>query len=372
MGSMAFCYDKKKSDSASNVKPSAVMNFNLWTQCSSSEDSFIDIGFLVSNISASSKLHFYMPFPQAKIQDISKTIKDSKLISAIFNEKYSVVDSSNTDNFWVVLEAEKVKFVIYSWNEKNNGSVSQRGLDHGTLITIDTEKMLKEVKDVNDPQVSSKMDFYFRFRVDVPSPTKDHTIVRKYAPSSNFLQSTWATTYIVDFRFNDVRSLPNEIIPSPNSKESEFVPIKKLHFFLMTKAHVDVEIGTGNIILRELEENTWAKYIEEKFSTKDIVAYHCSEKVPENKPPIRQWEFFAKLKVTNSALKTIIFYFIVLTGITVILNCLSNFVWEMIISNRWMLIAIIGFLYLILLYAVGRWNRIKIKRDKSIDKSSQK
>ena len=231
MGSMAFWYDKKKSNSNVDNKLSAVMNFNLWTQCSSGEESFIDIGLLVSNISAAAKLHFYMPFPSVKVQDISKTIKESKLISAIFNEKYSVVDKSNTDNFWPVLEADEVKFIIYSWDVQNNGPVTQSDLNHGTLITIDTEKIEKEVKKVSDQQVSSESDFYFRFRVDIPSPTKDHTIVRKYAPSSNFLQSTWATTYIVDFRFNDVRSMPNEIIPSPNSEESEFVPVKKLHFF---------------------------------------------------------------------------------------------------------------------------------------------
>ena len=41
MGSMAFWYEKNVD--AENVKLDAVMNFNLWTQCSTNDDSFLDI-----------------------------------------------------------------------------------------------------------------------------------------------------------------------------------------------------------------------------------------------------------------------------------------------------------------------------------------
>ena len=57
---MAFWYEESKVNS--DEKPKAVMNFNLWTQCNSGEVSFLDIGFVVSNIKAASKLYFYITF----------------------------------------------------------------------------------------------------------------------------------------------------------------------------------------------------------------------------------------------------------------------------------------------------------------------
>ena len=61
MGSMAFWADLR--DGSSIKPPNAVMNFNLWTQCDkANKASFLDIGFIVSNIFNAEKLHFYLPF----------------------------------------------------------------------------------------------------------------------------------------------------------------------------------------------------------------------------------------------------------------------------------------------------------------------
>ena len=96
----------------------------------------------------------------------------------------------------------------------------------------------------------------------------------------------------------------------------------------MTKAHVDVETGAQDASLRELEEGVWEDYIETKFNTKDVVAYHCAEKVPEGQDPIKQWEFFAKLKVNNSTWSVVSIYLFALGIITICFNLLSNLLLE--------------------------------------------
>lgn len=328
---MAFWYDK--APNKADVKLKAVMNFNLWTQCSTNGESFLDIGFNVSGISAAKKLHYYIPFAKEDVKDLSLQINNSKSIGAIFNEKYSVIDIPTSTRFWPVQNGsdQSIAFVIYSWAKGNTDDIVQIKAvsnTNGFCLDIDVEKVLQKIKDTPNAPFTETDKFYFRFRVPVPNPQNADTIVRKYTPHNSFLQSTLATTYIVDFRFDDLRSLPEIISNKIIVSDSDFVPVSKLHFLLMTKAHVDVETGTRYTSLRELEEGVWENYIENKFSTKDVVAYHCAEKVPEGHDPIKQWEFFAKLKVNNSTWRVVVTYLFALGVITICFNLLSNLLWD--------------------------------------------
>ena len=332
MGSMAFWVDLK-SDSKEN-QPEAVMNFNLWTQCGKAkEPPFLDIGFIISNIFSADKFHFYVPFgKKTDVFDLSNLINNTTAIGAIFNEKYSVIDLSETKCLWPVRDEtkEETEFVIYKWPTSENESavrIREIGGNQGVCIDIDPKKIESEVDRLGNSKIAKKDKFYFRFRVMLPVPTVSDSLVRKYTPANTFLQSTFATTYIVDFRLNDIRSLPDTISSVVIQRSTEFVKITKLHFLLMTKAFVDVETGTNALTIRELELNTWDNYIEKKFDTKDVVAYHCAVK-----EPTRKWEFFAKLKVNNSSFKVAFWYLVVLGFITVGFNLLSSWLFELLQS----------------------------------------
>ena len=337
MGSMAFWYEKNQANRSSKIE--AVMNFNLWTQCGAEAESFLDIGFMISGISAAKKLFYYIPFAKASVEDLSSKINKAKAIGAIFNEKYSVIDMPGTNRFWPVQDETehanvKKAFVIYAWsNSGSDGAVTTVDCadSSGVCIEIDVVKIMQQIDNLQNSRVSKDDKFYFRFRVKIPDPKQADTIVRKYTPPNSFLQSTLATTYIVDFRFDDLRSLPERISDKIAQTCNEFVNVSKLHFFLMTKAHVDVETGARDISLRELEDKTWDEYIDERFETKDVVAFHCAEKQKKDEKPIRQWEFFAKIKVNNSTWSVVSIYLFALAVITVGLNFLSNWLWELII-----------------------------------------
>lgn len=365
MGSMAFWYEKRETNTGE--KPSAVMNFNLWTQCKVEGKSLLDIGFMVSGIKEVRRLYFYVPFANSNVGDLSKSIGNSKLISAIFNEKYSVTDSTEIHNFREVLDTDgKVAFVIYSWGDRSDSAVKVTNAENdlGAVIEIDSNKILDQIENISIAKNFSNTDrFYFRFRVMVPEPEHKDTIVRRYSPPNSFLQSTWATTYIVDFRFNDLRSLPEWVSSKTITQKTEFVPVTKLHFLLMTKAHVDVETSAQNATLRELEENTWDEYIGRQFETKDVVAYHCSERAKEK--PVCQWEFFAKLKVNNSTISVISLYLLVLTGITVLLNCLSTLIWNIGCEGRWKCIVGIVLIYVVLLFFALKNSRRVVDKHKN-------
>ena len=355
MGSMAFWYEKSSSAHTDELTPRAVMNFNLWTQCSSqlkpwdiirknksprsNPQSFLDIGFIIYNITAAKKLYYYIPFKvsisNAEISDLSKQIQSSKTIGAIFNETLSVIDEPGSRYFWPVKDASisenPLKFVLYQWDDDSVVTVNSALSDEGTCLEIDVEKFKNKIASAVHAgmSISEKDPYYFRFRVNIPSPSQNNTIVRRYKPPNNFLQSTLITTYIIDFRLNDTRSLSNKINDQIKHPNNALVDISKLHFLLMTKAHIDVETGEKNISLRELESNTWDDYIDHKFEIKDIVAFHCSEKPKDGKTLVSaQWEFFAKLKCNNSTFRVIFTYFIALLIITIILDGISGFFWK--------------------------------------------
>lgn len=343
MGSMAFWYERANNAGASDSELSAVMNFNLWTQCGAKKSksqvdginkatSFLDVGFLISNIQRSKKLYFFIPYKITEPADLSLNIKDSTTIGAIFNETYSVTDIGDNSEFWPVTNTNGKAFVIYSWKNRQPSPVSF-DKDVG-ILEINTVELQNNIRNFADDRVEAEDDFYFRFRINIPDSPKQHNLVRRYKPKDSFLQSSFATTFIVDFRFNDPRSLPEKITKKIKESGNAFVPVKKLHFLLMTKASVDVETSANNIILRELEEEIWDKYVDNRFEIKDIVAYHSPNKaeVDQGKSikPIQQWEFFAKLKVNNSSKKVIMVYLGSLILITVLLNLASSVLYDLI------------------------------------------
>ena len=285
---------------------------------------------LVSNIFNANHFHFYVPFgTKTDISDLATSINRSNASGAIFNEKYSVTDLPETKCLWPVQDEVKneTAFVIYSWSTlQSDSAVSIREATNGQgiYVDIDPKKVESEVDRLGNKKVTKKDKFYFRFRVNIPDATTSEALVRKYTPANTFLQSTFATTYIVDFRINDLRSLPDFVSSVVIQRGNNFVKISKLHFLLMTKAYVDVEAGTEALSIRELELNTWDDYVGRKFDTEDVVAYHCAKK-----EEIRKWEFFAKLKVNNSNLKVALLYLSVLGITSIIFNLISSWLYSL-------------------------------------------
>lgn len=235
---------------------------------------------------------FFIPFGSKNdIKDLAPVIRNTNVIGAIFNEKNSVTDLPETKCFWLVTDIanNKTAFVIYSWEtQPSQSAISFNDAYNGVCCEIDVKKLESQIDRYNNPKITKKDDYYFRFRITVPEGVSTDSIIKKNTPANSFLQSTLATTYIVDFRFNDIRSLPEEVNSIVVEKDNDFVAVSKLHFLLMTKAHVDVETGAKDVSIRELELNTWDSYVEKRFDTKGIVAYHEKKSIAEN---IRRWDF---------------------------------------------------------------------------------
>lgn len=166
----------------------------------------------------------------------------------------------------------------------------------GTIISIDlSNKNLDKTKEI-----------YFRFRI---KNVNFDNLIRKYSSDKHGLQSIFNTTYTVDFRFYNKRSLNKSLLEEMD--KHYIMPIESVHFLIMTKTYVN--LITSDCKGRKLEEKVWDAYVgvsQEKKKTKDLIAYHFKEKFKKNKDengknmstcnPLGSCEFFIKYEVEQS------------------------------------------------------------------------
>ena len=108
---------------------------------------------------------------------------------------------------------------------------------------------------------------------------------------------------MVDFRYNNVRSLDRTLIEQFYRKGNKRIQVRSVHFLLMTKAYIDVESRTISSV-RKLETNVWSDYISngEKWDMEDIIAYHHSIKPKSSKDFLTSAEIFLKIKKAKTKL----------------------------------------------------------------------
>ena len=313
MESFAFWYEQpdaneEKDEEKADVN--AVVNINLWCECgwdkkrkktnfevemdNSKEVKgypYLDIGFKIENLKKASKICFFLPFPISKknIQDLGVKFHDTPLVDAVFNESYDTTISSCKKTIDISHNLE-LQFKIYQLDIEHD--VELTPFADGTIWSFDTLNIEKDEK--NYP-------YYFRFRIkDCPL----NFLIHQYIAPGKVLQSIFSTTYMIDFRFNNIRSLNNTLIERYSSGKNKKVAIRAVHFLLITKAYVEVSSGNFKSI-RKIEPKVWEEYVNYN-NTDDLVAYHYATKGEKNsgneqsKEYIDSSELFLKFRVEKS------------------------------------------------------------------------
>ena len=319
MESFAFWYTRNKNTKNFNNKTlSATLNFNLWLECEwktidkKPEVPFLDIGFKIKNLANARTLHFFVPFEISDdeknqiIEDLGCKFNKTELVDAVFNESYRTTIASNSKCIYVEnIQDENDSFNIYQLDVQHD--ITIENFSNGTIISIDTIHIINTALQNNPNSGANNPDYYLRFRIKT---NRLFCFIHKYTPpKAYFLQSMFDVTYMIDFRYHNIRSLDKNLIEKFSEKENSIVPVNKLHFLLITKAYVNVEMNDDHSI-RKLEDNVWKSYVnennEEIYTTEDFLAYHCMKKgniSAEGDPLPSSFELFAKVKTATSLLK---------------------------------------------------------------------
>lgn len=297
MQSFAFWYEADKK--VENIF--AKLNFNLWTECGWKKNpQYLDIGFLLNNWGNAKKLNFFVPFKVEvnNICDLGEFFKVPELASAIFNENLQPAPEENLKCFEIKNKDNDSSFLIYCLDENKDlhfesYNESDNELDVGTIISID----------LSNKSLDKSKQLYFRFRI---KDTNFENLVKNYSSDTHGLQSVFNTTYTVDFRFLNKRTLNKSLLEMIN--KHFIMPIDSIHFLLMTKTHVN--LITTDCQGRKLEEKIWNAYINNNPSN-DLIAYHFRTKFKtiemKNNTEIVHWkniygacDYFIKYEIEKS------------------------------------------------------------------------
>lgn len=146
-----------------------------------------------------------------------------------------------------------------------------------------------------------------------------------YTPNNNILSSSFEKNSYIDFRFNDCRTLDAGLIEKLQKEENVPVVIEKFHFLLITKAQVQVA-ASEQYTERSLNKELWNNYYSGFDPDHLIVANHWHKKAGEKE--IKEISLLIRLKENVCTNITIGIYLLILMVITIVFNCLSNWIWS--------------------------------------------
>ncbi|SEB05979.1 hypothetical protein SAMN05443667_11826 [Flavobacterium gillisiae] len=285
------------------------LHFNFWKipNGTSKSHKFLDIGIKISNTKNIEALKIYFPvrIKDADFEDIvEKFIHKVDLVSAIFNENYKVISTATSKSFEI--KDTKNEFVFNIYKTSISDLIFEDKYE-GTVVSICIPKEEKTN--------------YFRFRIKGDFINSLTTISR---PTNSIFQSAFSEIEMIDFRVNEIRDLNHDLLEQINVER--LLKIQKQHFFFICSKDEEL-IGNHQPFLscRNLENYKWDDYVgNKKIDNQTYLAYHWKEKEVESVSTL------IKTKYEKNNWKTIAKYTIFAVIFAVVVNLVSNWLYEVI------------------------------------------
>ena len=297
---IAVWYESKQ---GSISKSGLDLHFNLWKLPNGSGyQRFLDIGIKVHKPAEVRQLCLYFPFdvaPECFEDIVGKFIADSSLVSAIFNENYTVSSEAGSKSHLVTGANEP--FDIYETSVENR----KRDIKfNGTVFRLNFEERGRPV--------------YLRFRVSCAYVNSLSNIQR--APNS-IVQSAFSQTEMIDFRVNEARDLNKDLLVEMR-KQSSF-RLAKVHFFFVCSYGEDIVRAHEQYAkCRNLENYRWASYVgNEKLKNQIYLAYQWTKSDRDD------FGVLIRTKFERNNFRILTTYLLVLLLITVLFNVLSSYIY---------------------------------------------
>lgn len=283
------------------------LHFNFWKipNGSSTSYKFLDIGIKLSNTINIDSLKIYFPtkIKENEFEDIvEKFIHRVDLVSAIFNENYKVISTATSKSFEIKDTKNEFVFNIYKTSSSDLAFEEKHG---GTIISINIPK--------------EKKANYFRFRV---KGNFINSISTLSVPTNSILESAFSEIEMIDFRVNEIRDLNHDLLEL--IKLEKLLKIQKQHFFFICSKDEEL-IGNHQPFLscRNLENYKWDQYVGiPKVNNQIYLAYHWKE------IDVNSVSTLIKTKYEKNNWKTIVKYSIFAFFFAVVVNLVSNWLYE--------------------------------------------
>lgn len=274
---------------------------------------FLDIGLMIPDPSNIANINIYTPFTVAKegVEDLGKCFRDnSELVAAIFNKPYSVKLPPINKILPIEDSGNRTQFYIYMVDFKNDIKKIRRAYG-GSIISIKVRSD-EETKPI-----------YYRIRI---TSDKLERLSAFSKPASQWLESNYTNTEMVDFRVNEKRNLDGSLKEEMH-RDGE-VDFRDVDLFIMREFACDyIYSHDERIRSRRLEEDLWGSYVGNDCECDNLIAYHWKWK---NEP---SFNAFVKYKFTTSDKKTVTRFILFLFGIALVGGFLAALLMHLI--NIW-------------------------------------
>ncbi|TAV49124.1 hypothetical protein ELI02_10975 [Rhizobium leguminosarum] len=300
-----------------NPPASLEVHFNLWRIAGDKEFAgrngiavrdFLEIGVMLSNPLSIEKVNIYLPasIKSGEIEDCSTRLALPSVAQGIFNEPLACTRTQRP----VRIELKTPDGVFCRVHEfMLDGSVidaSQLEVaaenSDGTFLSITRAAIESVCSGWRDGERA-----YFRLRVYL-NPNDNGHFIRIIRPSDRNFQSGSQEIEYIDFRFNELRTLPPQIELRIKSDEAvKKVPITLIAF--LTAFPINSELAASSIQWhknRLLEFSPWNDYVPTGVPD-GMVVYHW-RRVAEPGKELLDFSSFVKLQTRRTGRKTVIKY----------------------------------------------------------------
>lgn len=254
-GTLALWFEGSSTTSGGTTTPPTMrLHVNLWRDLDRRVN-FLDIGFLLSDVSCLNRLHLYLPapIPLASVLDLSDTLKDADTLNAVFNDVMSLVREED-DHFVIRQEGGPERFVysVRPGKDVTTHRINVPGRGQGTVIAL-TSALCTRLR-----QVPGKAEHYVRLRILLKGAARN-LFTTEDTGAGIGLSLTQDILETTEFRLNERRSYPPAILQRATDGR---VNLQSVHYFLIRSK--DFQLGSQHQNFRKvryLEHDIWTGYL---------------------------------------------------------------------------------------------------------------
>lgn len=270
---------------------------------------FIEIGVLITNPTPIQSICIYLPIAirREDTYDSGALLEETSVAQGIFNEKLDCVKKSSPDR--IDLKTDNKLFCVVHKFIRKGGDIDPSHLEitndfaSGTII-----KITKTSIDSVCHQIADGDKIYFRLRIYLPAD-KASPFIRVISPWDRRFQSGFEEIEYIDFRLNELRTLPPQVENRIRDDEKGVhVPITLVAF--LTAFPVQSELSASSIHwhkTRLLEHDPWNGYVPGGIPG-GMVVYHGRK---DNIEGVSDFSSFVKLHTRRSGRRILITYLLI-------------------------------------------------------------
>lgn len=181
---------------------------------------------------------------------VSRLASDRELMCTVFNENLTIASKPTKSYHLIRNENESLLFLLYELSNENIVDINY-SRDNGYTV-------IKIANNLETISPKTAKNIYVRFRILLNDV---HAFSIQRNVSNDWFQSAFSSSYMFDFRLNDVRELDKKVSEKLKHDHYEMAKLNKVHFFYMADADEVVENGSSmKLDSRLLETQRWHSY----------------------------------------------------------------------------------------------------------------